>query len=247
MIGTLFRNFQFCVQNNGLVSKFYRKGRGVNQGCPASPICYVICSEMLAHLIKQNSNINGISLYGVKEVLSQFADDTSAFLSYERDSIEGFYNSLTCIETNLGLKVSYEKTTLYRVGSIHKTDAKIYTTKNLKWSDGPIDTLGVSISCDLASVESNFLDIIAKVNSVCESWQNRMLTLMGKVLVINMLMGSIFVYKLMTVLKLSQNQLEIINGIFSKYLWKGRRAHITRGTLYQKEISRRSKVSRPHA
>ena len=235
MIQVLFRKFQVCTQNNGHTSEFQDKTRGVNQGCPASPLVYVICSEVLSHVVKENTDIRGINIHNIEEVLSQFADDTGAYLKYEEEAIEGFCSSLSCIEANLGLTVSYEKTVLYRVGSLHNSNARIYTTKNLKWSDGPIDTLGVKINGDGTMAQENFEEIMVKVNSVCNSWNNRLLTLMGKVLLINCLIGSLFVYKMLTVMTLSQVQLEQINGIIHKFLWKGKRARIAMSTLTKKK------------
>ena len=45
----------------------------------------------------------------MREILAQFADDTNAFLTFDPVTVEAFCQSLTHIEANLGLKVSYEK------------------------------------------------------------------------------------------------------------------------------------------
>ena len=41
-------------------------------------------------IINQNTNIRGIPIANLKEILSQFADDTIAYLRYERLTIENF-------------------------------------------------------------------------------------------------------------------------------------------------------------
>ena len=85
----------------------------------------------MSHLILNNDNIKGISLNGIKQVLSQFADDMAAFLKYERLTVDMFIDVLTHVEALMGLKVSYEKTTMYRVGSLCSTNAQLYTQKKL--------------------------------------------------------------------------------------------------------------------
>ena len=57
LVSVIFGKFQICTQNNGFVSKFQNKTRGVNQGCPTSPMVYVVCSETLVHRIKLNQKI----------------------------------------------------------------------------------------------------------------------------------------------------------------------------------------------
>ena len=70
----------------------------------------------MAHLIKQNRDIRGISVNGIERVLAQFADDMNLFLTYEKLCIDEVCNTLTCVENSLGLCVSYEKTNIYIQG-----------------------------------------------------------------------------------------------------------------------------------
>ena len=86
----------------------------------------------MAHLIQQNTDIRGISVHNVMNVLSQFADDTAIYTEYNQLSIESICQTLQHVEANIGLKISYEKTSLYRVGSLYKTNAKLYTSQNLR-------------------------------------------------------------------------------------------------------------------
>ena len=108
-------------------------------------------------------------MHGVTRLLSQFADDTAAFLKYEAICIRAFTDTLAQVECQIGLKISYEKTTIYRVGSLHKTDAKLYTQKDYNWSDNPIELLGVHIPCDgSTNCEIDFEQVKCKMKKVCK-------------------------------------------------------------------------------
>ena len=78
MIFVLFKEFEFCNANCGYVSKFSRKGRGVNQGCPTSPIIYLYAGEILAHLLSANKDVRGVDIAFLQHILSQFADDMTS-------------------------------------------------------------------------------------------------------------------------------------------------------------------------
>ena len=93
----LYQDFELCVENNGYISPFIGKGWRTNQGCPCSPLNYIICGELMAHLIKENSSIKGISMYGLENILSQFADDTSAYLKYEKETLEEFGKTMQTV------------------------------------------------------------------------------------------------------------------------------------------------------
>ena len=236
MLMLLYNDFKLCTVNNGYFSEFMTKGRGTNQGCPASPLVYTFCGEVMAHLIHQNNSIQGISLHNIKNILAQFADDTSAYLKYEALCVNAFVSTLQKVESQLGLKVSYEKTTIYRVGSLRNSEAQLYTQNNLQWSNGPIETLGVVINCDgTTDCKENLAKIMLKLSAVCENWYNRSLTLFGKALIINSLMGSLFVYKLFTVLTLNDNNIKEIEKVIRGFLWKGKKPKIALNTLMKKK------------
>ena len=175
-------------------------------------------------------------MYGIRQLLSQFADDIAAFLSYERIVLENFVNILQHVEEEMGLKISYEKTTVYRVGSLHKTNAKLYTQQNLEWSDGPIELLGVSIPCDGAE-SKDFKEILVKVRAVCSKWINRRATLNGKILIVNTLIGSLFTYKLTTMLNMTSAQIKEVETIIREFLWNGKKPKINYKMLQKSKIN----------
>ena len=231
----LFEDFYICTQNNGYTSPFQHKTRGVNQGCNYSPLAFILCGELMAHLILQNINIHGIKIKEIEAILAQFADDTTVFLDYDQKCLDSLCDVFSQVEQNMGLRVSYDKTTIYRIGTLVKSNAKLYTCQNFKWSDDDIDLLGVHLACDGTPVDKNFQDILVKIDSVCQAWQNRTWTLMGKVLVINSLMGSLFVYKLSTMMELSKQQCDIVENKFYQFLWKGH-ARIRMRTLQNPKL-----------
>ena len=114
----LFTDFRICTQNAGYILDPFLKTRGLNQGCTYSPFGYNLCRELMAHLIKSNPYIRGIQMVSELEyIISQFVDDTTLFLKYSENCINAVLQTLAQIESNTGLKISYEKTTIYRVCS----------------------------------------------------------------------------------------------------------------------------------
>ena len=231
----LFTEMELCTTNNGFISDIFKKGRGINQGCPASPLIYSYCGEIMNHLMLQNPHVKGIDMTDLKNILSQFADDTCAFLKFERLCIEEFGLTLMEVETQMGLKVFYEKTTLYRVGSIHKSNAHFYTTNEFTWSDETIETLGIKLNGNGRVNIQCFEDVLTKLHNVSSNWYNRRLTLTGCVLVINTLMSSLFVYKMLTLTNIPTDKIKEAEQLIKNFLWKGKRAKISYDTLIRKK------------
>ena len=81
----------------------------------------------MSRKINQNPNIKGIPMGDeILHLLSQFADDTALYLQYDKLTIESVIATLMYIEAHTGL--NYDKTLMYRIGSLAHSDAKLYTS-----------------------------------------------------------------------------------------------------------------------
>ena len=154
------------------------------------------------------------------------------YLCYDQNCLDAVFQILTDIETHTGLKISYDKTTLYRIGSLANTDAKLYTSRNINWTNEGINTLGVDISQRQTCKDENFQSVIAKMKAVAKIWYFRTMTLSGKITVVNSLMASLYVYRMQVLPVLSDAQIKEIEETIIEFIWRGRKpkipmAHLT--------------------
>ena len=63
------------------MTEYFSLLRGCRQGDPISPYIFILCAEVLSHMIKKKDiNIKGIIINNKEFTLSQYADDTQIFL-----------------------------------------------------------------------------------------------------------------------------------------------------------------------
>ena len=81
-IGLLYTDVHSPVSVNGFLTEFFPVTRGVRQGCPLSPLLYVLVMESLSSAVQADIHIDGFPLPGGNNVvkISQYADDTSSFV-----------------------------------------------------------------------------------------------------------------------------------------------------------------------
>ena len=168
---------------------------------------------------------------GIQHLISQFADDTILFLKYEQISLTATLEVLALVETKIGLTISYDKTTIYRLGSAKSSTARLYTQKEMTWSDGDIETLGVTIINGVKQNTKQMDNVINKMGVVLDNWYLRKLTLMGKITVINSLVSSMLVYKMLVLPKMSVEQHRKLKEMMNKFIWKGRKPKIALNKL----------------
>ncbi len=99
-------------------------------------------------------------------------------MPFDQDSID---SSLLAFEQFLsvsGLKLNYDKSEIFPIGSIKHTILPLYTCKNIKWPPHGIKGLGINVSHDtVVLVIQNYMPLIIKLEKVIKIWSTRDLTI----------------------------------------------------------------------
>ncbi len=115
----------------------------------------------------------------------------------------------------------------YRIGSLKHSDAKLFTQKSFKWVDTPISVLSVDITHDKPDlIHRNYKAVFKKISNITNVWKNRNLSLAGKVITINTLMASQFIYKLSCLNSPTDDQYKEYKQVIRTYLWDEKSAKI---------------------
>ena len=226
----LYNSFYVKIQNNGHFSRSINIKKGVHQGGCCSSVYFLVIAEILALSLRNNQNIDGITLADIRNLLNQFADDTDIFSLCNEKSIKEIFKELDNFRYQSGFMVSYEKTSLYRIGSLRHSNAQMYGMDKYVWTNEDISVLGVTIAHENI-VEKNYQELISKTKGVLNAWYNRGLSLIGKVQVVNTLVASLFVYKMMVLPTIPNSTIKNLDNIIREFLWNGKKAKIAYGIL----------------
>ena len=231
-VNLFYNRVQSAVNVNGYLSPFFNLSRGVRQGCPLSPLLYVLVSEVLAVNIRCNPRISGLSLPGSPPLspISQYADDTSLILSSD-DSIKAALETYNLYERASGSKLNRDKSKGLWLGSWRgRTDPPV----DLDWSSAKLKVLGVFIGIgDL--IEDNWRPRLIAVEKVLSSWRSRSLSFRGKSLIINALALSRIWYVASLVFMPPCIAHELCSLVF-KFFWSGKRDLVARSVVVQSPL-----------
>ena len=226
-VATLFNQFKLATINNGYTSDYFSPTRGLFQGNPIASYLFVILIELLAVQFRNNKKIRGLKIKDQEILLVQFADDLGLVLDYDQRVWEETIKVFDNFQHMSGMLINYEKSVVYRVGSLRNSNAKYYSNRKLFWTKKPFKVLGVHLHYDTKQMfQHNILPLMQKARSVLSMWIHRGLSLMGKILVINSLVSSLFVYQLTVSRALSGKIHKEIQEIFHTFIWNNKRAKI---------------------
>lgn len=218
------------VNLNGFLGELIRQESGVRQGCPLSPLLYVLFMEPFAVAVREDQNIEGLQLPGsggstVK--ISQYADDTTLFLSTEYS----WMWALQVIERFAlasGSKLNLTKSTVKFFGTWRGRKDDLGGLQNCP---GALKLLGVSFDHE-GNEMMNWCERISWLRVRIGLWKTRNLSYSGKVLVIKADVLPSLLY-LSYVFPVPAQLRKVMTQIIFNFMWGGKYEYITRVQMYQ--------------
>lgn len=227
-VSTLYNSAEAAVLSNGISTGWFPVERGVRQGCPLSPMLFVLAVEKLANSLRSNVNIQGVNILDTEIKISQFADDTTLVLKDEA-SLEESWKGLEAFKRVSGMELNIDKTQGLMVGKFSLVGE---IANNISWTE-TIHILGINISTQQGpekEYELNFQSIIQKMEKVCDSWSGKNITLKGKCVILNTL-ALPKIYYAATILAVPPKVYALVDKLISKFLWNGKLAKISKASL----------------
>ena len=211
---------------NGYTSEAFRVTRGVRQGCPLSPLLYILVAETISSAIKKDPLIDGFSLPdGQRVKIFQYADDTSILVQSDQ-AMTALFSLFERYERASGAKLNVTKSHGLLLGSWKD---RVVLPIQLNWSNNFITVLGCRISND-DSVD--WASLIERFSGQLALWKHRQLSFRGRALICNMLGLSIFWYQA-TVFDMPKTVIHAINKILFPFVWRKKREWMARTSVTQ--------------
>ena len=143
----IFKHARTSVLTNGFRTSYFQISRSMRQGCPISPLLYILQAEPLACAIRKNENIIGISLPYINPATGKqtevkvvsYVDDAQFFNSSEESIVETF-KITEKFEKASGAKIHKQKTTGLYLGAWKN---KTPTFRAISWTKTNVKTLGI--------------------------------------------------------------------------------------------------------
>ena len=198
----------------------------MRQGCPLSPILYILVSEVLSTQICNCNDIVAFQLSGAGGLqfkVSQYADDATNFVEDEK-SLCNLLKVVSKYEKGSGAKLNTSKWEAMWLGRWRDNGASPF---GLKWVK-KMRILGVYFSNGLLLVDDdNWICKLDKLRSVLNLWSSRELSFIVRAMIINVLGASRF-WHMAKILPPPRQVIDSYNSIVWPFIWKGKIEPISR-------------------
>ncbi|KAM5171776.1 A.superbus venom factor 1-like [Mantella aurantiaca] len=181
MIQALYSNPSARVRVNGHLSEAFEISNGTRQGCPLSPIIYVLTLEPFLVRLRDNPNIQGISIKDKEYKVAAFADDILLFLTKPLMSIPNLLEEISFFNKISNLKINLSKSFALNVSLKQVTVNQCSSNFPFIWKEDMIPYLGIMIPTELAKIySSNYPQLLTILKGDMKRWEGKGLSWFGR-------------------------------------------------------------------
>lgn len=233
-VQTFYTNISSCIRVNGQYSEWFKPKRGTRQGDPLSPYIFLICAEIMAVMMRNDSCIKGIQIDVDDEIkISQFADDTTVFLDGSENSFKACIKILQCFSDMSGLRINFDKSVAVWIGTATGSRVKFLPDLKFVWNPLVFKSLGIFFSLNISDiVHINYEGKLNQIKKILNAWTRRNLTPFGKITVIKTLALSKLTYLFMNIPDPSEKFLDELQKLLFLFLWNGKPDKIRRQSTF---------------
>lgn len=215
----------FSILINGSASHFFHSERGLRQGCPLSPLLFLLVMEGLTRLIisaKREGALNGLKITEecyLTHLL--FVDDVLILLdSSIRDTLT-FSRILQLFSQAIGMAVNQMKSTIILARNLvnESHTARQAFPYNIHPMDRGLKYLGFWLKPTCQNI-ADWVWLVSKVEKRLSFWSHRYLSRAGRLVLIKSVLEATPVFW-MALAWIPRHILSHLQQLCNRYLWAG--------------------------
>ena len=216
----LFQNAAARVQVNGEVSGPFPITRSVRQGCPLAPLLFALATEpLIRSLFKahQEGLVSGVRIGNSHLLTKMFADDTVLFLEASEDKVKKAWDLLEEYCNGSGQLINKHKTKAIWLSYKQQPEWSL----QWGWEWVPAHTVLGYLGCPTGfGVAQSTKDewLVEQVRVKLGKWTGRFLSMSGRVIVVNHIIGGMMNFYLGT-WSLSKAAIARVNRLLGDFVW----------------------------
>jgi hypothetical protein len=208
------------IINGKLTTEDVTVSSGTRQGCPLSPLLYILVAELFNQAVIKDPEFKGHVVGNFTKKVSSYADDTAVHISTKRD-LEILMDRINDFEEATGLKVNLGKSKIVPIGTWR--NRKDSSSKAMIPFDVPFECrgetkyLGAPVG-PVRNLDKWWVDVISKVKSQIPMWSMKSSSVYDRSLIIKTMLLS-KVWYLASVIPMPEEVADELEKICLSYLW----------------------------
>uniref|UniRef100_A0A8C5PT54 Reverse transcriptase domain-containing protein n=1 Tax=Leptobrachium leishanense TaxID=445787 RepID=A0A8C5PT54_9ANUR len=228
-IKNLYSTPTASLRVNGTYSPDLDIRNGTRQGCPLSPLLFILTLEPLLQRIRDHPHIHGHSLPLHQYKVAAFADDILLSLTKPLISLEHLMKELNTYGKLSNFKINLSKCEVLGVGVTTRQKRAIEKAYPFKWARGSIRYLGVSLPNNLNQLYAmNYEPLLRTITQDLRGWKLPHVSWLGRINILKMNILPRLLYIFQTVpIGTPPQFFALLRTRFLEFIWHNTRPRVS--------------------
>ena len=215
----------FAILMNGAASPFFFAERGIRQGCPLSPLLFLLVAECLSRFIikaRVDGNFKGISISpGLSISNLLFVDDILIFYDGSRRSLHWLVEGIKLFHSATGMLINEGKSSVSwaNLSLVEIRVLSSYFNFQCNELDAGVKYLGFFFKPNNYQ-KCDWMWLFSKIEKKLSSWSHRWLSRAGRLVMVKVVLEAMPVYW-RGLTWIPKGILEKIRRLCFSFLWSG--------------------------
>ncbi|XP_056403189.1 transmembrane protein 260 isoform X1 [Hyla sarda] len=233
----LYRDPQARVRVNGSLSSPFPIRNGTRQGCPLSPLLYILCMEHLLTALRSDPGVQGFTLGGSGHLCSAFADDLLLYLASPCTSLPAALSVIRQYSHYSNHRINMSKSVALPIALPIATIEGLKREHPFHWTTESFKYLGVHIPLNPgATFALNFQTLSATLDRDLRKWTTGTFSWLGRANIIKMNFLPRLLYLFQAIpLALPRSYFKKLDQMIRSFIWAGRPSRISSRVLVRRK------------
>ena len=229
----LYSSPMASVCSNSVHSPYFQLQRGTRQGCPLSPLLFVIAIEPLAISLHQCPHFSGITRDNIEHKVSLYADDLPLYISNPTLSVPPILSVLQNFGKISGYKLNFSKSEYFTIST---SISPLTSSIPFKETQNGFRYLGIMATHSFnALFKHNFGQLLDRCKEDLARWSALPLSLAGRINLIKMIVLPRFLYLFLNVpIFIKKSFFNNLDKLILSFVW-GSKGHRIRKSFLQRQ------------
>uniref|UniRef100_A0A803TMV4 Reverse transcriptase domain-containing protein n=1 Tax=Anolis carolinensis TaxID=28377 RepID=A0A803TMV4_ANOCA len=231
-INSIYENQWAKIQINGQETKKIVISKGTRQGCPLSPLIFIMALEILLKAINKDTNLLGTRIDKQDYKYLAFADDVICIIENPIQNIHNWIAKIEEFGRVAGFKINKKKTMILTKNMSKKKQRVLQDISGLE-TPSKLKYLGIWISAkNNQLLDLNYNRVWKEIKTDLEKWKNLNASLLGRIAIIKMntLPKLLYLFQNLPIIR-SAKLFKDWQRVVMRFIWKSKKARIKYSTM----------------
>uniref|UniRef100_A0A8C5WKY5 Reverse transcriptase domain-containing protein n=1 Tax=Leptobrachium leishanense TaxID=445787 RepID=A0A8C5WKY5_9ANUR len=225
-----------CV--NGAFTDSFPICNGTRQGCPLSPLLFILSLEPFLEAVRQHPDISGVAGGAETHKVTAYADDLLFFVSNPLISLPNILAVFEEYRKLANLKINFSKSSILNISVPSHRVVSMRHTLPFRWAGTRLKYLGVWLTVDWSRLyETNFAELVATFRRDLRAWDYPHISCLGRVSVLKMNILPRLLYLFQTLpITIPRSFFATLRSLVISYIWRHARPRISYDTMTRSRL-----------